>query len=150
VLRLLERIERERGLAMLFVSHDLSVVRHVADRVAVMYLGRLVEVGATEALFDDPLHPYTEALVSAASSPDRGRESERIVLDGEIPDPKAPPTGCNFASRCPKAMDECHGRDPELVAVDTDGDRGGDVDLADGREVACLLHSDATRSEPSR
>ncbi len=143
VLHLLDRIQRERGLAMLFVSHDLSVVRHVSDRVAVMYLGRIVEVGATEALFETPLHPYTEALISAVSSPDRGDESERIVLDGEIPDPKAPPTGCNFASRCPKAMDECHGRDPDLVPVEDDGD-------LDGREVACLLHSDATRSEPSR
>ena len=150
VLRLLDRIKRERGLAMLFVSHDLSVVRHVADRVAVMYLGRIVEVGATEALFDGPLHPNTEALISAVSSPDRGRESERIVLDGEIPDPKAPPTGCNFASRCPKATDECYSRDPELVTVDGDGDRGGDVDPADGRDVACLLHSDATRPESSR
>ena len=151
ILRLLERIKRERGLAMLFVSHDLSVVRHVADRVAVMYLGRIVETGPTARIFDDPLHPYTEALISAVSSPDPRHRVERIVLDGEIPDPKSPPAGCNFASRCPKVMDECRGCDPELVGIDadggadpSDGEQGGsDVD----REVACLLYGDATRSE---
>ncbi|WP_380674987.1 dipeptide ABC transporter ATP-binding protein [Salinigranum sp. GCM10025319] len=159
ILRLLDGIKRERGLAMLFVSHDLSVVRHVADRVAVMYLGRIVETGPTASLFDDPLHPYTEALISAVSSPDPRRRSERIVLDGEIPDPKSPPAGCNFASRCPKAFEECRGCDPELIGVDERRDGQGDGDgneAGDGerlsdpdeeREVACLLYSDATRSE---
>ena len=151
ILRLLDGIKRDRGLAMLFVSHDLSVVRYVADRVAVMYLGRIVETGPTARIFDDPLHPYTEALISAVSSPDPRRRPERIVLDGEIPDPKSPPAGCNFASRCPEVMDECRGCDPALVGVDADsesetgdGEQGGsDVD----REVACLLYGDATRSE---
>ncbi|WP_152042605.1 dipeptide ABC transporter ATP-binding protein [Salinigranum salinum] len=150
ILRLLDRIKRERGLTVLFVSHDLSVVRSVSDRVAVMYLGRIVEVGSTERLFADPLHPYTEALLSAVPSPDPRHESGRIVLDGELPDPKHPPAGCNFASRCPKAFDECRGCDPELVAVDTDDEDADaddeDVDGDDHREVACLLYSDATRT----
>lgn len=133
LLDLLSTIKRERGLSMVFVSHDLSVIRHVADRVAVMYLGRIVEVGETAALFDAPKHPYTEALLSAVPDPDPRVEYDRIVLEGEIPDPKRPPEGCNFVTRCPKAMDECVRQDPELVDVE-------------GREVACLLHSDATRN----
>jgi peptide/nickel transport system ATP-binding protein len=135
LLDLLEDIREERGLSMLFVSHDLSVIRHVSDRVAVMYLGRIVEVAAVADVFDDPLHPYTEALISAVSSPDPRVETDRIVLDGEIPDPKEPPRGCNFASRCPKVMDDCRSMDPELVGV------------GEGRDVACLLHADATLDE---
>ena len=135
LLALLERIRQERGLSMLFVSHDLSVIRHVSDRVAVMYLGRIVEVADVADAFDDPLHPYTEALISAVSSPDPRVETERIVLDGEIPDPKEPPRGCNFASRCPKVMGECRELDPELV------------EIREGRDVACLLHSEAAREE---
>jgi peptide/nickel transport system ATP-binding protein len=151
ILRLLDGIRRDRGLAMLFVSHDLSVVRHVADRVAVMYLGRIVEVGSTEELFDDPLHPYTEALLSAVPSLDPRDDAERVVLDGEIPDPKNPPAGCNFASRCPEAFDECRGCDPELVGADRmrHGEADADVDTENDRKVACLLYSDATRSESS-
>jgi peptide/nickel transport system ATP-binding protein len=133
LLDLLEDIRQERGLSMVFISHDLSVIRHVSDRVAVMYLGRIVEVADVATVFDDPLHPYTEALISAVSSPDPRVETERIVLEGEIPDPKEPPRGCNFASRCPKVMDECHELDPELVGVREEHD------------VACLLHSDETR-----
>jgi oligopeptide/dipeptide ABC transporter ATP-binding protein len=132
LLTLLERIKRDRGLSMVFISHDLSVIRHVADRIAVMYLGRIVEVGETAALFEEPKHPYTEALLSAVPSPDPRVEIDRVVLEGEIPDPKRPPEGCNFVTRCPKAMEECSRLDPELVDVE-------------GREVACLLHSDATR-----
>lgn len=134
LLDLLERIKRDRGLSLVFISHDLSVIRHVSDRVAVMYLGRIVEVGETAGLFDAPKHPYTEALLSAVPSPDPRVEANRIVLEGEIPDPKHPPAGCNFVTRCPKAMDECSRLDPEL-------------DDVDGREVACFLHSDATRGE---
>jgi oligopeptide/dipeptide ABC transporter ATP-binding protein len=137
LLDLLDEIRRDRGLSMIFISHDLSVIRHIADRVAVMYLGRIVEVGETQDLFESPQHPYTEALLSAVSSPDPHADTERIVLDGEIPDPKRPPTGCNFVTRCPEAMPECKRRDPELAAND------------DG-EVACFLHHDAARSETDR
>ncbi|WP_115862514.1 dipeptide ABC transporter ATP-binding protein [Halorussus litoreus] len=134
LLDLLDDIKRERGLSMVFISHDLSVIRHIADRVAVMYLGRIVEVGDTRGLFGAPQHPYTEALLSAVPDPDPGAEVDRIVLDGEIPDPKRPPEGCNFVTRCPEAMAECESHDPELVAND------------DG-EVACLLHHDVVRGE---
>ena len=135
ILDLLEEIKRERGLSMLFISHDLSVIRHIADRVAVMYLGRIVEVGPTADLFADPRHPYTEALISAVPSPDPRVDPDRIVLAGEVPDPKHPPAGCNFVTRCPRAMPECRERDPALVP---DGER---------REVACFLHTDATRRD---
>jgi peptide/nickel transport system ATP-binding protein len=134
LLDLLDEIKRDRSLSMIFISHDLSVIRHIADRVAVMYLGRIVEVGETRSLFKSPQHPYTEALLSAVSSPDPQMDTERIVLEGEIPDPKRPPTGCNFVTRCPEAMPECKHRDPELTAHD-------------GGKVACFLHHDATRSE---
>jgi len=134
LLDLLEDIKRERGLSLVFISHDLSVIRYISDRVAVMYLGRIVEVGDAGRLFDDPQHPYTEALLSAVPSPDPRDDPDRIVLDGEIPDPKRPPEGCNFVTRCPEAMPECERHDPELVA----GDDG---------EVACLLHHDAVRGD---
>lgn len=136
LLELLDEIKQDRDLSMLFVSHDLSVIRHIADRVAVMYLGRIVEVGETRDLFTTPQHPYTEALLSAVSSPDPRAETDRIVLDGEIPDPKQPPTGCNFVTRCPEAMPECRQRDPALV------------ETGDG-EVACFLEHDAARSDDS-
>jgi oligopeptide/dipeptide ABC transporter ATP-binding protein len=134
LLDLLDRIKQDRGLSMMFISHDLSVIRHIADRVAVMYLGRIVEVGETRDLFETPQHPYTEALLSAVSSPDPRAGADRIVLDGEIPDPKQPPTGCNFATRCPEAMPECRQRDPALA----ENDRG---------EVACFLEHDIARSD---
>jgi peptide/nickel transport system ATP-binding protein len=134
LLDLLDDIKRERGLSMVFISHDLSVIRHISDRVAVMYLGRIVEVDDTEQLFDSPQHPYTEALLSAVPNPDPQTDVERIVLEGEIPDPKRPPKGCNFVTRCPDAMPECERRDPELAATD------------DG-EVACLLHHDVARND---
>jgi peptide/nickel transport system ATP-binding protein len=132
ILALLDRIRAERELSMLFISHDLSVVRAVASRVAVMYLGRIVEVRDTDRLFEEPLHPYTEALLSAVPELDPGADRDRILLEGELPDPRDPPAGCNFASRCPKAFEECHAADPALA------------DVGEG-SVACLLHSDATR-----
>jgi len=134
LLDLLEDIKRKHGLSMVFISHDLSVIRHISDRVAVMYLGRIVEVNETADLFDAPQHPYTEALLSAVPNPDPQMNVARTVLEGEIPDPKRPPTGCNFVTRCPDAMPECERLDPELAATD-DGD------------VACLLHHDVTRSD---
>jgi oligopeptide transport system ATP-binding protein len=118
VLNLLADLQTELGVSYLFISHDLSVVRHVADRVVVMYLGRIVESGATEDVFDHHQHPYAAALLSAAPSLDPGVRRERIVLSGEIPSPLDPPSGCRFRTRCWKATDECATAVPPLVRDD--------------------------------
>jgi oligopeptide transport system ATP-binding protein len=115
VLNLLNDLQQQLGVAYLFISHDLSVVRHVADRVAVMYLGRVVERGATEPTFDRPLHPYTTALMSAAPSLDRSKKREQIILSGEIPSPLNPPTGCRFRTRCWRATEACAEALPPLA-----------------------------------
>lgn len=107
VLNLLNELQQELGVAYLFISHDLSVVRHVADRVVVMYLGRVVEHGATESTYERPQHPYTTALMSAAPSLDHERRREHIILSGEIPSPLNPPSGCRFRTRCWRATEEC-------------------------------------------
>ncbi|GAA2605623.1 MULTISPECIES: ABC transporter ATP-binding protein [Streptomyces] len=115
VLNLLCDLRDELGLSYVFISHDLSVVRHLADRVAVMYLGRIAETGPTEEVYERPRHPYTEALLSAAPSPvaGGGRRRQRIVLTGEIPSPADPPSGCRFRTRCPRARDLCAEAVPE-------------------------------------
>jgi oligopeptide/dipeptide ABC transporter ATP-binding protein len=117
VLNLLRDLRDEQGLAMLFISHDLSVVRHVCDRVVVMYLGQVVETGFAEELFQQAAHPYTQALLSAVPRPDpSGRDDpRRIVLVGDVPDPSNPPSGCRFRTRCWKAQDICAQQDPELT-----------------------------------
>jgi oligopeptide/dipeptide ABC transporter ATP-binding protein len=142
---------------LVFATDDFDAEHERLQEAGVEFHGEPMEnPWGTEALFEEPRHPYTEALVSAVSSPDPRRRSDRIVLDGEIPDPKAPPTGCNFASRCPKVFEACHGCDPDLVAVDRvdggsagRGDDGGDGTGDAERAVACLLHSDATRPDSS-
>ncbi|WP_459216920.1 ABC transporter ATP-binding protein [Pseudonocardia sichuanensis] len=123
ILNLLEDIQAEFGLSYLFIAHDLAVVRHIAHRVAVMYLGEIVETGPTERLFESPAHPYTEALLSAVPipSPRRQRERERIVLSGEVPDAANPPTGCAFHTRCPHVMDVCRDVAPPPTPVEGGG-----------------------------
>ncbi len=114
VLNLLAELQQEFGLAYLFISHDLSVVRHIADQVMVIYLGHAVEVGASETIFASPQHPYTRALLSATPVADPGAKKERIVLQGELPSPFDPPSGCPFHPRCPLAFDPCDKKDPPL------------------------------------
>jgi peptide/nickel transport system ATP-binding protein len=117
VLNLLGALQRDLGLAYLFISHDLSVVRHVADRVAVMYLGRIVELAETRVLFARPRHPYTQALIGAISLPDPVAQRRRrtVIVEGEIPSPANPPAGCAFHTRCPLATDICRAERPELA-----------------------------------
>jgi peptide/nickel transport system ATP-binding protein len=125
ILKLMMGLKRDLNLTYLFISHDLSVVEYVADRVAVMYVGKLVEVAETEALYHRPLHPYTEALMSAVPNPDPTQRPNRIVLRGEIPDPANPPSGCYFHPRCQYAQDICKTDTPPLREV------------APGRFAAC-------------
>lgn len=117
VLNLLQTLQRDFNLTYIFISHDLSVVEYVADRVAVMYVGKLVEVTETRELFASPLHPYTEALLSAVPRPDPRRRSERVVLQGDVADPAHPPTGCYFHPRCRYAKDNCKVDAPALREI---------------------------------
>jgi oligopeptide transport system ATP-binding protein len=120
VVNLLEELQDELNLTYLFIAHDLSMVRHICDRVAVMYLGKIVELAGSDELYDNPLHPYTQALLSAVPVPDPLVEEkrQRIILTGDVPSPANPPTGCNFNTRCPVSFDLCYQPpDPELIEV---------------------------------
>jgi oligopeptide/dipeptide ABC transporter ATP-binding protein len=119
VINLLQELQEKLGLTYLFVAHDLSVVRHISDRVAVMYLGRIVEITDWKALYENPLHPYTKALLSAVPIPDPVVEEkrERIILTGDVPSPMNPPAGCNFHPRCPMAIPECSKTIPTLREI---------------------------------
>ncbi|HEY3367677.1 MAG TPA: ABC transporter ATP-binding protein [Symbiobacteriaceae bacterium] len=130
VVNLMERLRAERGLTYLFIAHDLSMVKHISDKVGVMYLGKLVETAPSGELYANPLHPYTEALLSAIPIPDPDveRARRRIVLEGDVPSPVNPPAGCRFKTRCPKAMEICGQEDPKLKEVGT------------GHHVACHLY----------
>ena len=114
IINLLEDLQDELGLTYLFIAHDLSVVRHISDRIAVMYLGKIVELADRDELYENPMHPYTQALLSAVPIPDPKIETQRkrIILEGDVPSPANPPKGCNFSTRCPRVMDICRTEDP--------------------------------------
>jgi len=120
VVNLFKRLQRERGLTYLFIAHDLAMVKHISDRIGVMYLGKLVEVTTSDMLYAKPLHPYTESLLSAIPIPDPEveRKRERIILEGEVPSPMNPPSGCPFRTRCPKAMPQCAESMPAMKEVE--------------------------------
>ena len=127
VINLLKDLQDEFKLSYLFIAHDLSVVRYISDRVAVMYLGRIVEIGKTSEIFKRPAHPYTKALLSAIPIPDPRRRAQHIPLTGDVPSPINPPKGCHFADRCPVAEKRCHETYPEVR------------DLGGGHQAACHL-----------
>lgn len=130
ILNLLKRLQRQLNLTFLFISHDLSVVRHISDRVMVMYLGKVVEIAPKHALFNQPTHPYTRALLSSIPVPNPKVQNERILLSGDVPSPINPPSGCRFHTRCPFATELCNKKEPDTVEVQN------------GHHVACHYAND--------
>ena len=130
IINLLWKLQEDRKLTYLFISHDLSVVEHISDSLGVMYLGSMVETGKTNDIFAEPLHPYTQALFSAIPMPDPGLKKDRIILDGDIPSPANPPTGCKFHTRCKHCMSCCSELAPEMK------------DMGGGHFVCCHLYDD--------
>ncbi len=133
VINMLKKLQEEMGLTYLFIAHDLSVVKYISDRVIVMYLGMIVEIGETEELYEHPYHPYTQAMLSAipVADPEKSRKQESISIKGEVPSPINPPEACRFVERCSKAQDICHSKIPSLK------------EMAEGHKVAChfpILH----------
>jgi len=120
VLNLMKKMQEKRNLTYLFISHDLSVVRHVSDRVAVMYLGSVVEIAGKHELYGEPKHPYTQALLSAIPIPDANRKRQRIILEGDVPSAYNPPSGCKFHTRCPYATEQCRTEVPQLKSIGGD------------------------------
>jgi len=135
VLNILKDLQKEFGLTYLFVAHNLAVVEHISDRVAVMYLGKIAELADRKDLFREPLHPYTKALMSAIPIPDPRIKRERVILKGDVPSPLNPPQGCRFHPRCPVAMKVCAEREPDLI------------EATPGRQVACWLHQEHSAEE---
>ncbi|MCF2650134.1 ABC transporter ATP-binding protein [Niallia circulans] len=129
VLNLLKDLQKEMGLTYLFISHDLSVVKHFCDRIGVMYLGKMVEISDKQSLYNDPLHPYAKALLSALPVPNPLKKRERIILQGDVPSPSNPPSGCSFHTRCNECMEVCKSVTPKLQ------------EFSDGRLVACHLYN---------
>ncbi|MBP1913178.1 ABC transporter ATP-binding protein [Lederbergia galactosidilytica] len=129
VLNLLKELQEEFDLTFLFIAHDLSVIKHMSDRIGVMYLGNIIEIGDKDSVYAEPLHPYTQALISAIPSPDPRKKKERIILQGDVPSPANPPKGCPFHPRCPKAFAECALTKPALKEVKP------------GHRVACHLYN---------
>jgi oligopeptide/dipeptide ABC transporter ATP-binding protein len=127
ILRVMLDLRQKRGVSILFITHDLALAWLIADRIAVMYLGRIVEIGPAEAVVHEPAHPYTQALLSVLPSPDPARRGQRTILGGETPDASQVPPGCRFHSRCPVAIAACATDDPQLRPV------------GEGHEAACLL-----------
>jgi oligopeptide transport system ATP-binding protein len=117
VINLMEEIREKFGITYLFISHDLGVVRHISDRVAVMYLGKIVESAETEELFEIPMHPYTEALLSAVPVSHPRLRKERLLLKGDVPSPLNPPSGCTFHPRCPRGIDRCEREIPQVTEI---------------------------------
>ena len=132
VVNLLGELKDSMGLTLLFIAHDLSMVRYVSDRIAVMYLGSMIEIGRSDDVFFKPQHPYTQLLIGSNPEPDPNHERTRtsVSISGEIPSPVNIPPGCRFASRCPKVMDACHDQTPSLIPL---------VDIGDDHRVACHL-----------
>jgi peptide/nickel transport system ATP-binding protein len=138
ILELLDRLRREKELSFLYISHDLSLLKHVCDELAIMYLGKIVESGPAKQVIDDPQHPYTKALVGSTPIIDPDETREPVELTGEVPDPVNLPSGCRFAPRCPEAMEECEQGEPPMY------------DVGPGQEARCILHEEEGVETPPK